>query len=349
MTRILQWTLIGIFAFFITIWNAIAAEFTSVLKMDTATNTSIDISWEDVDWASGYYVFYWERPANWGLYDLEMDDLFENGAAQIPWLKEATKYYIAVSAIDENGDEIARSKEAVFETNDPTGGKKEKKEDLLLKWIIVTHKNGVKLAFNTEINSWESIDIIIKDKESGDELEVTDVEVIWEKVTVVLWNDLISNKVYEAVILSVVWTNGATITAGIEWAVDFTTPDVSTLWRTTDVVSEEEIEMNSASDQEMAKKEESNVDVQAELQKLSDQEDAALAAKEEAEKKKKEAENTSSKAWKDIAEWAIKKTPASVGKDSKNLPSTWPENTIFLLLSALIIGWLFLKLRSKTI
>lgn len=135
---------------FIMIWvNVTYAEtsFKYAPKLISSTDNSINITWDKIDSASWYYVYYSETS---GKDYKTFWDVFEENKTTITWLKPSTTYYVAVTYLDKaTNDESVFSPEWVFNT------KVWNEEKFALEEINVINAANLEVTFNSAIDQNE--------------------------------------------------------------------------------------------------------------------------------------------------------------------------------------------------
>lgn len=214
------------------------------------------------------------------------------------------------------GSNYTFAEEAVSTTEDSTT---EEVKQLKLEWVNVLWKKKVELEFDSKISDSDK-DISIKsDWEGIEEIFVLDYNVSDNKVILVLEDELKSNTEYEVIIFSIEWEDGSTITSGLDWALKFTTPDLT--------IFDEKVEMTSAWVEEKAKE----------------------PKKEEVKKEEPKNENL---AWKDIKQEEVDKNIEVAASKTDELVKTWPEHillSILALILAALIAYIINQRKNNKI
>jgi len=206
-----------IFTLFILFWFNLAfwLDAPQNIVLEKATDNSLDLSWDKVDWAWVYSISYWETTASGSIYDNDQAEIFSTNSGTINNLKSNTKYFIAVKAYDDNENESDYSKEVSFSTLD-------KLKELKIDSVEVVDTRNFNIKFNLELDkdSVASLNIV----NSWDDLE--DVEVEKYKIEnntlkVFLTKDLKLNSKYSVTVITLKWANWETITAWVDWISEF--------------------------------------------------------------------------------------------------------------------------------
>jgi len=235
---------------------------------------------------------------------------------------------------------------------------------LSLKAVDVVDMDIFKLSFWVSIDDTKEKDFIVKSLPLWDEIEVTQIAVDNDSVLLSIEKDFESNKQYEVVIISLYWTDGSTIVSGIDWAVEFTAPDMTLFNKKEEVVKvieENTVEestgsivenngYNNTTDQTTKNKEnteETNTEENNEQPELNAawEKPKTVAEKiDEANKKN----NSVNLAGKEVDKEELDKNIAVAAGKSSDLPTTWPEHVFFVIL-ALILAGLIIHIRRKKV
>lgn len=298
-----------------------AITFSWTPRLDSATSTSLNISWDSVPGAIGYYLYYSEASWVGKGYDRQYPDLIEGKTnVSLADLDPGKTYYVALTAIDWQGEESPYSSEVSFSTQ---WGVVE--GDLSVEWLKITDKNTLVFEFSLplddDINAVRDIKIV--DKASWEELTQSKIELDGEKsVKVTLENELIPLSQYDITIISIFSKSGKNIEAGIDGLVSFTAPSVfdeTTLnknileeaWMDTNEVTP----LNSWS---------------SEIAPENTTDTSTWVTTWESDE--------SNKAWVNVSNEDLNKNTVNAVNASKELPQTGPEHMILLLIS-LMVGW----------
>ncbi len=151
------------------------------------------------------------------------------------------------------------AEESVNVTETSTEWKDEVKQ-LKLNGSKVIWKNKIELDFDSNIdpksNENDNIDISVKNIwGKWDELFVTNYQISYNKVLITLENELNSNSKYQLVIFSIEWEDGSSITSGLDWALEFTTWDLSVFDKKEEKVEEEKVEEEKEEEEEVSEEE----------------------------------------------------------------------------------------------
>lgn len=224
---------------FLIIWINTTFAASSLTKAPTLVNsqvTSLEITWEKLDSASWYFVYYSETA--WKDYKTFWDIMEENKTT-ITWLKENTTYYITVTALDKTTEEESNfSPEWVFNTKIVDDSK------FALDKVDAKSSTELELTFSKAID--QSVDALREFKITKDNKEVTKVketkliENDKTKLTLILSNP-ISAWEYKIVVISITDEEWNNIEEWINWELKFLVSDFDTKAETiTPIISPEE-------------------------------------------------------------------------------------------------------------
>jgi len=192
---------------------------------------------------------------------------------------------------------------------------KEEVKQLKLNWVKVIWKNLVELEFDSNIDKTSDKDISVKVSwNNEEEIFVEDYKVSEKIVKLVLEKDLESNKNYEIIIFSIMWEDGSTITSGLDWALEFSTPDLSIFDKKVEE-AKEEVEMDSAWVEEKTQT--------------------------------WEVEKNENLAWKDIKNEELKNNIEVVASKKDELAKTWPEHVLLAILALILAGLVWYTLNQR--
>ncbi len=97
--------------------KAFALSWPSNLSLEKATDTSLKITWDEVDDSLGYYIYYSEESSTDWTYENEWTDLIDDTSYKIEWLTPDKNYYIAIT-VDEDWNHETNSEELVCKNFD---------------------------------------------------------------------------------------------------------------------------------------------------------------------------------------------------------------------------------------
>ena len=222
---------------------------------------------------------------------------------------------------------------------------------LSLKSVDIVDMDILKLSFWVTIDDSKEKDFIVKSLPLWDEIEVTQIAVDNDSVLLSIEKNFESNKQYEVVIISLYWTDGSTIVSWIDWAVEFSAPDMTQFNQTEEVVKaiedntiEEDSENNTEeNNQNWEVDTEENVVEQPELNAAWEKPKTVAEKIDEANKKN----NSVNLAGKEVDREELDKNVTVAAGKAADLPTTWPEHVFFVILAIVLAGLLIHVIRKK--
>ncbi len=199
------------------------------LQATTVSDSSVTIDWQDVPDVLWYYIYYWETSGSWSDYDIEWVDLIEESTYELTDLNAETRYYIAITAVDETWSESDKSPELEALTLS------EWSEAQAVSLRIINAKaiddTSIEMEFSLDMESGSSAgrQFIIENIDSGEEVWVDISDVVPGKprnILAILDGKLQSNSQYKITVLDIRDKDGNTIESWIDAFVNFTTPEV---------------------------------------------------------------------------------------------------------------------------
>ena len=300
--------------------SVFALDLESAPIVSSAGNSSLSVDWDDVEWALWYYIYYWKTSGSESGYEFEWIDLIEASETTLENLEKDTDYYVAVTVVDDNGNESNYSPEAFFSTATEQGWVVTSSA-FALEEVRVLSVNELELSFNNIVDGSEDAVREFKLMPKSGWSELTIVEASMNsfdpmRITIVTQDDLVEEAQYELTVVSMQDIDKNNIETGIDGINTFTVPR----WSTTSYEETKEAPVKT-------------VDLESEDVELS----AAWAEK---------TEETTSKWWQTLSDDEVVKTAETAAKDNESLPQTWPE-TVLLLLLAVMLGWGLFFLHSR--
>ncbi len=243
LKKIILWFLVILVSF--TTTYALSLQWD--IKLDEAKSNSLKISWDKVDEAVGYFVYYdTVSHADDKKYSNSLDDMIDWTWATITKLEPNTDYYVAIRVVDWDWNEWDFSNEYKFTTA--------ALENLKITSVNVIDENNISVVFNTKIDSSKDVEFKITQKDNNlSEIWIDSTNVDWNTVNIKLSDSLNSNQTYTLTVVSLTWINGEVIDAWVDWVIDFTTWELvplnsaSDTWTTSTWVTDTN-NLNSASD-----------------------------------------------------------------------------------------------------
>lgn len=300
-------------------FNTVSAlKIANPLKLEQAWSDNLKISWEKVEGAVWYYLYYdTESKAGSWSYAQEWDDVIDWTWVTVTNLKPNTTYYVTITVIDANSNEWEKSTEWIFKTIG--------EQSLKLERIDIKSLNTLDLAYNLDIDNNAEKEFKIVEKEDNTvlidvkEIKIDDKD--HKKLILTLESDLLVGKNYSLTTMSLFWINGENIKTWVDGVVDFyvNKNDKGVLqW-----VLEWEI-TSSGSNLLENNNNENNIVLNAPIEKNNSR---ALSG-----------ENISSE--------DLNKSVIATGSNATNLPKTWAEHWIFILI-AIVFAWLLTIVKRK--
>lgn len=292
------------FFFFSTAW---ALNLNSAPKIEEAKDTSLKITWEKVGGALGYYVYYWKESVEWKTkeekaYQSQLSDFIESTWATIPNLEANIKYYVAVTAVDENGEEWPYSAETMVSTIQ-SSGVKSSQNSFWLTQVSVISENQVKLSFNVDLdNSLSALrEFKIIEEQTQKEVKIKNIDLVGSKNLLLTFENKLTPAIkYKLTIISLLDKDGKNIEQGIDGISTFLIPEMSGFsWGQENSIPNN---LNSA------------------LPVINMSE-------------------SGNNAWQNISQENINKTALNSANEANNLPKTWPEHIVLFIFSLII--WFF--------
>ena len=305
---------------FSSLWLiAHAIEMNTAPTLKSNTSTTLTIEWQEVEDALGYYVYYDTTTGETAGYKNESAELIDGTEYTIEGLEEWTNYYIALTAIDIDGEESLFSPEAVIKTAGGVGSS----ELFVLENVEATAIDTLTLTFNTALEDEASSEreFLILNSITGEEVFVTASALDEDdasKLDIVLDRDLTLGDNYDFTIISIVDAQGRNIESGIDAITNFQVPSVFETKNPQPVITAVE---NTVT--ESLPTESGPIESQTEVQ---------------VEPSSKEGETTGGNSVTLVSTDDIEKNVEVTAKKTEELPQTGAEH-ILLLILALILGF----------
>lgn len=353
LKKVFIWFLLFIFFIFST--NALVLEWD--IKLEEANTDSLKISWEAVDGAIGYFVYYdTESHSEDKNYSNTSDDMIEGTGTIIENLDPNTTYYVALKVVDWEWNEWEFSNEYTFST---TGWNS---NNLAIEKIKVIDSKNIIVVFNNNIDSTKDVEFKIEEKDNNlNEIAIDNVSVEWNSVFITLNSDLESNKDYTLTVISLTWVNWETIEEWVNWVIDFNTGEI--------------VELNSADTNNSDWETNISTDDNSDLEDNSKTDNASDTNEWNSDTENDWVVNNNSNTSSDVTNWdstsdtelnsadpettsltttdgtnlseeEIKKTAELAAKKSEKLPQTGPTEWL-LFIAALILAFWITKFRKQ--
>lgn len=297
-----------ILLFFALFLQSFAINAPANLKLDSSSDSSVNLSWDVTENAYMYYVYYSKKSwlVNW--YDMQ-SDFIDGNSIVINGLETGTTYYFTVVALDQVWDESSFSNELVIDTNQVL----DTWVTFALDSISMISSNTIELTFTSPLNN--SVDAIREFKisnkaDSSDTYEVLSTELNSNdnsKLTLVLDRNPEIWKEYEVVIIAITSSDGKNIESWIDNTETFIAEEIITVDAliVEDIILNELVDLNSASE----------VPVWP--------------------------------TWANIESNVIENTTLALAENNSALPKTWPEHILMLILSIILWALIFIFKYKK--
>lgn len=305
--------------------------------------TSVSLSWDTVDDAVMYYVLYSTESWIGSSYD-NNTDLLEDNFIEINDLSAGWTYYFSVVSFDENWDESVGSNELVINLSEGVVI-----NNFILETVNVISADVIELDFSENLEKWDNPTREFKITNSLDEFdsfEVVSNELNIDdesKITLVLDRNLIEWNEYEVVIIAITSVLGNNIESWIDNAIKFianipvyNSNDDS--W-TTVINDDQSVTVNNPDwSTTTTNPDWTIIIVYADGTTTNIDSDGTIV--EDEVEFNSAAEEQTGVEWIDIAAEDIENTALFIAENNSNLPKTWPEHVLMLILS--IILWVLI-------
>jgi len=322
------WFLLFIFTIFSA--NALVLEWD--INLDEATADYLKISWNSVDWAIGYFVYYdTQSHVEDKNYSNTTDDMIEWTGTTIENLEPWTTYYIALKVVDGEWNEWDFSNEFNFSTI------KWDTSNLSIDNIEVIDSNSITVTFNSDIDPTKDVEFKIEEKNNNlNEINITNFVVEWNTVNLVLENALESNKDYTLTVVSLTWINWETIDEWVDWIIDFNSWEIVDLNSAEDdTVTVTDNNWNTVTDDWeniIVTDENGNV--------VTTWDDGTNETTMDLNSAAPETTSWATAAWTNLSEEDIKKTAELAAKKSDKLPQTGPTEWLLFIAALILAFWI---------
>lgn len=236
------------FLWFMVLFIALISESFAIdsptnLKVESSTDNSVVVTWDEPENAIMYYVYYSKNSGINGAYD-NSTDLVEWNSTEITDLVKWETYYFSVTWFDENWEESNNSDEISYTVN---AGAPSLESDFALDWVSVVSYDKIELTFTNPLDDSEDAIREFKITNKADPLDTFEVisteldeddksivELTLDKDTKI-WNE------YEVVIIAITSSEWKNIESWIDNIETFTVNEIID----TDIV-DEWVELNAA-------------------------------------------------------------------------------------------------------
>ncbi len=192
-----------------------------------ATPTTLKIEWEKADKALGYYLYY--GTISWvGIwYQKQYSEFLESTGVTLPDLEPGKDYYVALTVVNDQGEEGKYSPETVMKTIAGNGvSSKASNGRLALQTVKVASASSLELTFSNALDSKSTAQREFKliKSDTKNEVQVQGSQVSWNKVTINLSSDLLVNQKYDLTVVNIQDINGKSIESWVDGISTFVTP-----------------------------------------------------------------------------------------------------------------------------
>lgn len=180
--------LTSLFVTILAVSSAFAIEAPTNVVSTSATQDSLSLSWDPVEWALYYNIYYGE---NKGIDILTAQSLnYESESTiEITGLNPGQDYYFLLSSIDEQGDESVLTQEYMFSTQS------EQQEEVEATQEVPTQ----------ETTAVEEENAPAEEMSAADDFKLTQIEVLYQNEVAVLFNAPLENTPETEMIFSVTY------------------------------------------------------------------------------------------------------------------------------------------------
>ena len=221
-----------------------------------ATDVSIQLDWQDVPNAVGYYIYYGTKTASGGSYETEWIDLIPESEFLLDTLIPETPYFIAVTSVDELGIESSYSTELKYSTLKV--GQSSLPNVLRISSVEVVNSDTLEFLFSQNLDTSPTAvrEFMIENTKTWKEVavDISDIDSTNPKnIIVVLSEDLEVNTSYKVTVLDIRDTSGKSIESGVDAFINFKTP--ATFQKDPVVNNEEDVsvDLNAAPEEDTTK------------------------------------------------------------------------------------------------
>jgi LPXTG-motif cell wall-anchored protein len=308
--------------FFALIIQSFAIDAPTSVAVDNTNDTSVVVTWDSVENAIMYYVYYSKQ--SWVDSDYENStDLVDWTSIEINELEIWQNYYFVVTSLDENWEESMFSNEIMLDVDDTADVVTN--EDFALDWVTVVSYNKIKLSFTNTLNDSEEAVRefkIVNKADSFDSFEVISSELDSEDNSVIeltLDRNLEIWTQYDVIIIAINSSTGWNIESWIDNVETFSITEIN------GVQVDDNTELNSVWTEETSTVTENNGWV------VWDNTELNSAWTEE-----------TSLVWTNINASEIENTTLAQAEKQTALPQTWAEHILILILSIVLWAVVFI-------
>lgn len=320
-------------------YGAHAIEAPWQIQVVTKSDTSVELDWQDVADVLWYYIYYGETSGSGSDYDIEGINLIETSDYTLTDLSPETRYYVAITAVDDIGRESDKSPELELVTL--ASGQEAQAASLRIVEAKAVDESSVELMFSLEMESWNSAqrEFIIENSVTGEEIGVDISDILpWKpkSILAILDQELETNTNYKITVLDIRDKDGNTIESGIDAFVNFTTPS-------TFVTS-----LEAAWDEEGEDPIEDEIDFWSEEMNPDQDKPIEISSEDTPEENQTVTWNrpVGNNAGTTISSEELSGNTLNAAAENEKLPQTWPEYWLLLLVAVMLWTWLFYKIRA---
>lgn len=206
---------------------AFAGDAPENIQVTKTSGNSISLDWDDVDEVIGYYIYYGTQTGSGSNYEIEGIDLIDESELILGDLLADTRYYIALTSIDEFGTESEYSSEIEYVTLEQ--GAVNQVISFRVIDVNVIDETSIELEFSTDLETGISAsrEFIIEEEGTGKEISVDLSDVLDgqpRKAVVVFATAVSAGTKYKVTVLDISDAGWNTIESWIDAFINFTTP-----------------------------------------------------------------------------------------------------------------------------
>ncbi len=349
--------------------QVLAVEVPSNLKIDSFDRTGVNLSWAESTDSIIYLVYYslTEDMVSWSSMET---DYIEWTTTKVSNLEEGQTYYFTVVWIDENWVESDFSEKVMIDYNNSTDNQN---IDFVLEWVTVINESKIEADFSLELDNSENAIREFKITNKNDNLDTIEVistqlnESDSSKLEIDLETNIVAWEQYEFVVIAVNSKTGKNIESwidsietfsiqdevnesenlefGMEWdtQVTDTTDDSIQLESNndrTEVFEDNIVEDNAIENNVNESLEENNEkeDFQEYNEQTNIPEEERILAEEwiNLNSAWPSEWNLSWVAWENVSSESVENTLLNQANTNSNLPKTWPEHILIIVLSIIL-------------
>lgn len=279
---------------------------------------SLKLSWDKDDKAVYYQITYWEKPFSERQNSIETEAVDWTNY-EIKWLDLSKKYYFTLIGLDSAWNEV-------FKTEDLEKNPSSSSWSFALKSTSLKEKDNLRLTFSKKLDLTKigQFDFLIESMDGTKTLlkvvDIKEVEGDDKSIDLFFESDTLDWVDYKLVILAIFDEQGNNIKFWVDSEIKFK------WW-----------ELNKVN----------SVEVKNDLNSAWPEWNFLEEKTENKPADKKEEQTVSwSFSWNEVSKENVWKNVETISKNKDNLPKTWPE-IILLLILALVAWYFFVSFRNK--